>query len=568
MEEMMKFNEMKYEKIEMTNWKKDFEKELNIFSNATGLGDKLKAIDNINHARNYYETMENLAQVRHVINTKDEFYEKQVDTFDSIGPIYQQAVTKYYHALVNDSLKEELKNVLGNHLFNLAEVKLRTFSDAIMSDLERENQLSTEYTKVRTSIEIDFDGKKLNMSQIGPYLEVLDRTNRKNAYLAMETAIEEKAEKFDEIYDEMVKLRHSIATKLGYKNFIELAYDRLSRTDYKQDDVEVFRKSVQTYLVPSMSELYEKQAKRLGVEKLKFYDLGLSFTSGNPTPKGDETFIVANGKKMYHELSEETGIFIDHMIDNELMDLVAKPAKAGGGFCTFIPDYKAPFIFSNFNGTMGDIDVLTHEAGHAFQVYESRNQKVPEYLWPTLEACEIHSMSMEFLTYPWMETFFKEDTEKYYYTHMSEAIKFIPYGVLVDHFQHWVYANPTATSAQRRQEWRNLEKVYLPHKDYEGHAFLESGTYWFRQGHIFNDPFYYIDYTLAAVCAFQFWQKANVNRKDAFSDYLKLCKKGGSKPFTSLVEEAGLKQPFEKDTLKTIAADVVEYLNGIDDSKF
>ncbi|MCK8061444.1 MULTISPECIES: M3 family oligoendopeptidase [unclassified Fusibacter] len=564
----MKFNEMKYMKIDIDKWQKEFDKELKLFETANTVEDKLSAIDRINKERNHFETMENLAHVRHVIDTSDEFYEAQVNHFDTISPFYQRAVTTYYQSLVGDPMRDELRERLGDHLFNLAAVKLRTFKDEILEDLAKENRLSTEYTKLRTSIEIDYDNKKLNLSQIGPYLEVVDREKRKEAYYAMESAIEEKSQEFNTIFDEMVKLRHQIALKLGYDNFIGLAYDRLSRTDYDHGDVRVFRESVRDHLVPNMTTLYQKQAARLSIDALKFYDIGLSFTSGNPTPKGDPDWIVEQGRTMYHELSSETGVFIDHMIDNELMDLVAKPSKAGGGFCTYIPDYQAPFIFSNFNGTMGDIDVLTHEAGHAFQVYESRHHQVPEYLWPTLEACEIHSMSMEFLTYPWMNSFFKEDTEKYYYTHMSEAIKFIPYGVLVDHFQHWVYEHPYATPKERNDTWRTLEKEYLPHKDYDGHEFLESGTYWFRQGHIFKDPFYYIDYTLAAVCAFQFWQKANLDRDTAFSDYLNLCKQGGSQPFTQLVADAGLKQPFEKDTLRTIATDVVEYLSSIDDSKF
>ena len=263
---------------------------------------------------------------------------------------------------------------------------------------------------------------------------------------------------------------------------------------------------------------------------------------------------------MYEDLSKETGEFFKFMQENHLMDLVAKKGKAGGGYCTFIEDYKAPFIFSNFNGTSGDIDVLTHEAGHAFQVYSSRHFEIPEYYWPTYEACEIHSMSMEFFTWPWMDLFFKEDTDKYKFSHLSDALLFLPYGVSVDEFQHWVYENPEATPKERKLQWREIEKKYLPHKDYEGNDYLENGGFWQRQGHIYNSPFYYIDYTLAQICAFQFWKRSRENQEEAWADYVKLCKLGGSMSFTKLVEAANLISPFEDGCVESVVGEIETWL--------
>jgi M3 family oligoendopeptidase len=354
---------------------------------------------------------------------------------------------------------------------------------------------------------------------------------------------------------------------LGYKNFVELGYARLTRTDYNAEMVANFRKQVEEYIVPVATRLKERQRKRIGVDELKYYDDRFSFKTGNPTPKGDPEWIINNGKKMYSELSPETEEFFNFMLDHELMDLVSKKGKASGGYCTFFTEYKAPFIFSNFNGTSGDIDVLTHEAGHAFQVYLSRDYQIPEYNWPTLEACEIHSMSMEFFTWPWMELFFKEDTDKYKFSHLSEGLLFIPYGVAVDEFQHFVYENPEATPTERKRAWREIEKKYLPHRNYEGNEYLENGGFWHQQGHIFNSPFYYIDYTLAQICAFQFWKKMHENREAAWSDYVHLCKQGGSKPFTELVKEAKLISPFEDGCVKSVIGVIEDWLNSVDDTK-
>ncbi|MGB1216794.1 MAG: M3 family metallopeptidase, partial [Saprospiraceae bacterium] len=220
------------------------------------------------------------------------------------------------------------------------------------------------------------------------------------------------------------------------------------------------------------------------------------------------------------------------------------------------------------NGTSHDIDVLTHEAGHAFQVYESRNMEVMEYHWPTYEACEIHSMSMEFFTWPWMKLFFEEDAEKYYFAHLAGSLLFLPYGVAVDEFQHVVYENPDMTIAERNQAWRDIEKKYLPHRKYVDNDFLEKGGFWQQQGHIFQTPFYYIDYTLAQVCAFQFWKRDREDHKDAWADYVKLCQVGGSQSFLDLVEYANLRSPFEDGCVKDVIDVIQEYLDGVDDSQW
>jgi len=326
-----------------------------------------------------------------------------------------------------------------------------------------------------------------------------------------------------------------------------------------------FRGQVLDHIVPVATKLKERQKNRIAIDQLLYYDENLAFLSGNATPKGDPDWIVAGGAKMYEELSPETDAFFRFMQDNELMDLVAKKGKQGGGYCTYISEHKAPYIFSNFNGTSGDIDVLTHEAGHAFQVYESRGYAVPEYAFPTYEACEIHSMSMEFLTWPWMELFFKEDADKYRFHHLASSLIFIPYGVTVDEFQHYVYENPDATPAERKQAWREIEKKYLPHRDYGDNAYLEAGGFWHKQAHIFNSPLYYIDYTLAQLCAFQFWKKSREDSTAAWNDYLSLCRLGGSLSFTELAKSAGLDSPFEDGCVSSVIGSIEAWLNSVDD---
>jgi M3 family oligoendopeptidase len=390
---------------------------------------------------------------------------------------------------------------------------------------------------------------------------------RQRAYVARYRFFEQNETRFDDIYDNLVKIRTHIAQRLGFKNFVELGYARMGRVDYNAEMVANFRDQVRDYIVPVAVKLKKRQKERIGVDRLKYYDEAFQYQSGNPKPKGPSDWIVENGHKMYAELSTETEEFFTHMIDNGLMDLVSKRGKAGGGYCTYISQFGAPFIFANFNGTSGDINVLTHEAGHAFQVYSSRSYQVPEYHFPTSEACEIHSMSMEFFTWPWMNLFFEEDTEKYKFGHLSDALLFIPYGVAVDEFQHYVYENPGVTPDERKRAWRGIEKKYLPYRDYEKNAYLERGGFWHQQGHIFQAPFYYIDYTLAQICALQFWKRMRENHELAWSDYLNLCKQGGSKSFLQLVRVANLTSPFARGCVQSVVGVIDGWLNTVDDRK-
>ncbi|WP_102271648.1 M3 family oligoendopeptidase [Cytobacillus massiliigabonensis] len=563
----MSFINYTYSRPNMDEISSQFEAAIKKFSEAASADEQNQVMKEINDIRNDVGTMFNLCYIRHSIDTNDEFYKAEQDYMDEIQPVIEGFVTKYAEELIKSKFRSELEEKWGTQLFALAEAQLKAFSPEIVPLLQKENKLSSDYTKLIASAKIDFEGEERTLAQMEPFAESTDRDVRKRANEARFGFLAENENELDRIYDELVKVRTDIAQKLGYDNFVELAYLRMMRTDYDASMVAKFRDQVKEFIVPMASALKERQRERIGLDKLKYYDEAFNFKTGNAVPKGSPEWIVENGQTMYDELSKETGEFFSYMREEQLMDLVAKKGKAGGGYCTYIENYKAPFIFSNFNGTSGDIDVLTHEAGHAFQVYSSRHYEIPEYNWPTYEACEIHSMSMEFFTWPWMEKFFKEDTEKYKFSHLSSALLFLPYGVAVDEFQHWVYENHTATPSERKAAWREIEKKYMPHKDYDGNEYLENGGFWQRQAHIYNSPFYYIDYTLAQICAFQFWKRSRDNQEEAWKDYVHLCSLGGSKAFTGLVKEANLISPFEEGCVESVVGVIEGWLNSVDDKE-
>ncbi|MFK2824826.1 M3 family oligoendopeptidase [Bacillus sp. B190/17] len=557
----MKFNEYMYERPDIERIEKETAQWLKHFKEAESVEKQVEALNQLNDIRNHVSTMADLCYIRHTINTNDSFYKGEQEYIDEVSPKMEGIASRINEALLSSSFREELEKQFGKQLFLLAEAQVKTFSEEVLPLLEKENKLSSQYTQLVASAQIEFQGDVLTLAQIEPFTEATDRSVRKQATEARFSFFADHEKQFDAIYDELVQVRTEIARKLGFQNFVELGYLRLKRVDYDANMVKGYREQIKKYIVPLANKLRKIQAERIGLKELKFYDEGYQFTTGNAKPKGPAEWIIENGRKMYKELSEETDEFFTFMLRHELMDLVAKKGKAGGGYCTYISDYHSPFIFSNFNGTSGDIDVLTHEAGHAFQVYLSRHFSVPEYLWPTYEACEIHSMSMEFFTWPWMELFFEEDTNKYKYAHLSEAILFLPYGAAVDEFQHRIYEQPDLSPAERKAVWKEIEQAYLPHRDYDGIPYLEAGGFWQRQGHIYEVPFYYIDYTLAQVCALQFWKRMKEDREAAWTDYVNICKVGGSLSFTEIVERAGLTSPFTEQCIEKVIEPIEKWLD-------
>ncbi len=564
----MKFKNYPYQRInikETIDAINDMQKR---FAIASDIKEQIECIEEFNALCLHVSTMENLVYVRHTIDTRDKFYDEEQNFIDEKGPSIKSAQTEFIKVLLKSSFRKELEETFGVHLFNLLEAQLKSFDEKIMEEVIVENKLITKYNRLIASCEIEFAGKKYNLSQLNAFFENDNREIRKNAQETYWNFFIEHEKEFDEIYDELVKIRDKMAKKMGYQNYVEFGYYRLGRTDYNSEMVANYRKQIAEYVVPISQELYKRQQKRMDIDQLYYYDLPVEFKSGNPTPKGTPDKLVKMAQEMYAEMSLDTKEFFDFMIEHELMDLVAKPGKEGGGYCTYFSDFQSPFIFSNFNGTKGDVDVLTHEAGHAFQVYQSRNVKIAEYIWPTYEACEIHSMSMEFFAWPWMEKFFEEDTAKYRFSHLQSALKFIPYGASIDEFQHYVYENPEATPQMRKSKYREIEKKYVPHKNYENNVFLNNGGLWMRQSHVFASPFYYIDYTLAQVCALQYLIKDMENHQTAWNNYLSLCKLGGTKSFLDLLKTVKLDNPFNDGTINKICLKCKNILDNMDDSKF
>ena len=557
----MKFSEMPYSRPDMEALAAATTQTLEAMKAAPNAAGQIAAYDAYEKMMQTAGTMQQIAYIRHTINTKDEFYNAENDYMDEIGPKLQELSHRVNTALLESPYRAELEKHYGALMFKNLEIAARSFSPAIVELMQEENKLVSEYQNLYASATVEFDGKTMPLPLLGPYKQDPDRAVRKAAYEADAKFFDSHREELDTLYDKLVKVRDAQAKKMGLPNYIPLGYDRMGRNCYTAKDVAAFRDQIAEDMVPIVAKVKEAQRRRIGVEKLAFYDEPISFADGNAVPEGTPDEILAAGKKMYQELSPETAEFSDFMFENELFDVLSRDGKAPGGYCTEIADYKSPFIFSNFNATAGDVDVLTHEAGHAFEAYRAFKQELPSLLHsPTIEACECHSMSMEFLTAPWHHLFFGKQTDKYELGHCEDALVFIPYGCMVDEFQHKVYENPEMTPEQRNELWLSLEKKYRPWIDFDNLPFYSRGGGWQRQLHIYEVPLYYIDYCMAQTVAFQFWNLSRENYAEAWKRYMTFVDKAGTATFAELVESAGLKVPYHAGCIKEIGESISRWL--------
>lgn len=554
----MRFSEMPYKRVDMKKVEAGY-RDLIVRAGNASSGEEQFEIH-----REYYrlkadiETSSTLAYIRYSIDTADEFYRAEQDYYDEIMPVLQNYETEYAKVLYHSPYREYLKSKIGRVAFKNIEISLKAFDEKLIPLMQEENALASRYDKLIAAAKIPFDGEVYNLSLMKKFQTSPDRQIRKKAWKAVSEYFQSVTDEIDEIYDKLVKNRTEQARMLGYENFIELGYYRMNRNCYDKDMVENFRNQVKQYFVPFASKLHERRKERIGVETLSFVDNDVYFTMGNPEPVGTPEEILASGQKMYSELSPETKEFFDFMQKNELFDVLGRKTKMQGGYMTYLPNYKSPFIFANFNGTSGDVDVITHECGHAFQGYLLRDEEIREFADITMETAEIHSMSMEYFTYRWMDLFFGNRKNDYLTMHLEDSAAFVPYGCMVDEFQHIVYANPEMTPGERKQVWLKLEKEYRPHMNYEDDPFYSKGGYWQRQPHIFQVPFYYIDYCLASVCAMQFKVMMDEDFQKAWENYCKLCNLSARNFFVNVIQEAGLENPFENGCIEKLVKKLEE----------
>lgn len=561
--QMGQFSDIEYKRPDMNALKKSMKALLRKLKHAKSYEDAREAFLSSQEVSGHVETSYVVASIRNTLDTTDKFYDDEMQFFNRAMAQLMPVSKAFTESLLRSPFRPQFEAEYGKQLFTLAEIDEKTQSVKIIPDLILQGKLENEYKKTTAACKTDFRGEEVNFYGLLKHMESSDREERKEAYLAWAKLYDGISDTLDAQYDKLIKVRVRMAKKLKLPNYTALGYLGMHRADYGPAEVAKFREQVKTVIVPAVMKLRQAQAQRLGVEKLKYYDETCVFPDGNADPVGGESVLVPVAQKMYRAISPETGEFFDFLSGHGLFDLETRPGKHIGGYCTYLYDYKAPFIFSNFNGTAADVNVLTHEAGHAFAGYTAmRSQNLAAYLSSTSEVNEIHSMTMEHFAYPYLADFFGADqVDKAKFAHLSGSLSTIPYLVSVDEFQHRVYENPTMSAKERRAVWHEIEQAYLPWRDYDGVPFLEEGGFWMQKQHIFLYPFYYVDYALAQVCAFQLYGRMKQDHQEAWSSYLALCRAGGSKGYFDLLRLAKIDIPFEDGSVEKAVRHVIDELH-------
>ena len=508
-----------------------------------------------------FYTSESLSRIRHDQDTSDPFYADELTFFEEADPVVWELTSAVYSSLLHSEIAPLLMERFGKMIFMKAKTYKETISTEVVEELSQEAALQNRYDQILSEAKIDFEGHIYNLSMMQPFLESTNRDERKSASKAVSDYFAGELNTFDEIFDAMVRIRTSIAKKLSYSTFVELGYKRMERYDYTPEMVEELRQNILRYIVPITIEIRRLQKKRLQVDELFYYDLPCLFPKGNPRPAIEMKDYQRCTGELFRALFEKDPSFFDVLGEHGFTDLLTREKKSAGGYCSTLHDYGIPFIFMNANGTFDDISTLVHESGHAYAAIRGVDSSpFIECQSPTLETCEIHSTALEYLSYPYLEVFFKGNASAFREMHMTDALLFLPYACMVDEFQHRVYRESDMSFSQRHSVWKALEDKYQPFLNYDGDNFYEAGAAWVKKSHIFTSPFYYIDYCIAQIVALQLWDISRKNPQEALIKYDRICSEGGSKPFLEIIATADLQSPFSADVVKRIAYITSEYL--------
>ena len=509
-----------------------------------------------------YTTASQLVNIHYTCDTRDAYWKAEQDFFDDNGPAVSNAQVEIFRSFLANPHVDALAETIGSTCVAGMKNAVLGMDDRTVELQKEFNGLVSQYQQIYGGAMVELDGKQLTIPQLGPYKESLDPKVRRAAFEAEAGYFDAHRDQLDQLYSKIVKNLNQQATVLGYKDYSELSYVRMNRIGYGAEEIRSFRDQVAADVVPLLQQVMKMRSARTGIAHPTFADLPVMFKDGNPAPIPGYEARMAAARTMYHELSPETAEFIDFMQDNELFDVESRPGKMSGGYMTSLPSYKAPFIFANWNNTSGDVDVLTHECGHAFEGYlAERDPAVPADLeCPAMESAEIHSMAMEFLTAPWHHLLFGKDTDKYSLLHAEDSFVFLAYGCEVDEFQQIMYQNPDLTPDERNAQWLKLEKKYRPWIDFDNLPFYGRGAGWQRQLHIYECPFYYIDYCLSSMAALQFYLLSLTDHKDAWQRYLRRVRRAGLASYTELLQTAGLQVPFAPGSVKGIAQQMTRWL--------
>ena len=428
------------------------------------------------------------------------------------------------------------------------------------------NTLSQQFGAISGKQMISYQGKELTMPQAANYLKDPNETIRKEVYDLIVSRRLQDREALDELFNQLVKLRNQVALNAGCSDYREYKFKALGRFDYTVEDCLAFHDAIEQLIVPIVKQLTEKKIQKLAKTKLKPWDLEVDpdgLAPLKPFANGEE--LLDKSIVVFQKLDTYFGDCLKTMKSGGFLDLDSKAGKAPGGYNYPLYESGIPFIFMNAAGAQRDLTTMVHEGGHAVHSFLSKDLELTGFKSLPSEVAELASMSMELLTMElWSEFYTNEnDLKRAKLEQIESVVKVLPWIAQIDAFQHWIYTNPEHTTEERTQEWLKLSKRFgTGLVDYDGYeAVLESS--WQKQLHLFEVPFYYIEYGIAQLGALGVWNNYKKNPQKALTDYKNALSLGYTKSIPEIYETAGLKFDFSQSALEDISKNLLNSINEL-----
>ncbi len=482
---------------------------------------------------------------------------------ESVRPAVEEGNYTIVKALLSSRHRQAISDRYGAHLIDVLETTVEPLASVNSQLRVLVGELVNRYDKLVAGGEVVVGGEKVTLSVARNMTSSSDPAIRREAFVNYRQWFLDHRLELADLYDQLVRLRDQMGKNLGYDNYIPLGLKVMGRTDYGVAESETFRKNVREFAVPLYASVCRQQAEELGSETLTPWDAGYTPSLTLPSGVAPIETQLEKAQRVFDALSPKLSSHFKRMRDEGLIDLENRRGKQAGAYCTSFSDEGRVAIFCNSTGDEEDVGTLMHEMGHAFQGWESQPIEAVDLQWPTYDACEIHSMGMEYLSMRYMTEFFTGDqAERFRRNRWKEAIALVCYICVVDEFQHWAYAHPDVTFDERDAAWDAIWDTYTTGIDFTGVEQYKSAR-WYAQGHLFHMPFYYIDYAIAETGAMQLAMIDAEDHARAVDVYMELCRVGGTLSVLDIFRNAGLRSPFDPDLMRDLMNHAAEELGVV-----
>ena len=557
---MVDFNKFSYKKIEY-----DYEKNIII-----DLINKLKMTDNVNEyielvrkinsIQNLIEEMYDYADIRNMRDVNNNYWCDEINYWNDYKPKFDALFIPFYEDLINSKFKKELEQIVPDNFFRVALSQLNSLSNNNLELLKQESELKTKYRNLNKS-KINFNGKEQTLNAVSGLFSDEDSKIRKKAHDAINNFYYEHKDEYQNILFDLIKIRNRIAKNTGYENYVQYSLVKLKRFGYNYDDIKLFRENIIKYIIPICKNMNELKKEELTLEVINYYDT--IFFKKMPNLKVYGIDLLNELKNSFVKVDDELSKLFNLMLEKNYIDLCQNSGKVYFSITNYLVCLGMPVITGNFKNSYLDLQTTTHEMGHSFQKYcssiEDKNYIISPLLkYPTMEIAEMFSYAMELIMMNKVSNIFSEDDyNKYQFIKIYNLVSQLPYICAVDEFQEIIYSKEDLKLDEINKIWLKLSKKYHLEISNSGNKNLNDGGYYYRQSHIFLDPFYYIDYALSYFGALSIWNSSKENL-DLFKQIARVA---SYYSFKDLIEKYNMPNPFDSENVKIISSNLNDELS-------